>query len=116
MHSIQVEENIYQVPCREPEGGDFINHSCMPNAGLSSSVSLVAMRDIRPGEEICFDYAMSDGTPYDEFECQCGTLYCRGQVTGDDWQRLELQKRYAGYFSPYLQRRINQLQQMAKIV
>lgn len=112
MHSIQIEENLYQVPSHpEPEPGDFINHCCTPNAGLNSSISLVAMRDIEPGEEICFDYAMSDGSPYDEFDCACGSFYCRGRVTGDDWQRADLQARYAGYFSPYLQRRMNRVKQ-----
>ena len=112
MHSIQIEENLYQVPSRlQPEPGDFINHSCTPNAGLSSSISLVALRDIEPGEEICFDYAMSDGSPYDEFDCACGSPLCRGRVTGDDWRRPELQARYAGYFSPYLQRRIDKMKQ-----
>ena len=111
MHSLQVEEDLYQVPSRpEPEPGDFINHSCTPNAGLNSSISLVALRDIEPGEEICLDYAMSDGSPYDEFDCACGTPFCRGRVTGDDWQRPDLQARYAGYFSPYLQRRIDRMQ------
>lgn len=110
MHSVQIEENLYQVPSRiAPEPGDFINHSCTPNAGLSSSISLVALRNIEPGEEICFDYAMSDGTPYDEFDCACDSPLCRGRVTGDDWRLPELQTRYAGYFSPYLQRRIDKL-------
>ena len=40
----------------------FMNHSCEPNAGLSGQVVLVAMRDIRDGEEILYDYAMSDGS------------------------------------------------------
>jgi hypothetical protein len=30
-------------------------------------------------------------------------------VTGKDWQRRELQKRYAGYFSAYLARKITML-------
>ena len=64
------------------------------------------MRDIQPGEEITYDYAMSDGSPYDEFTCSCGSPYCRGHVSGEDWRRSELWQRYAGYFSPYLQRRI----------
>ena len=113
MHSIQIEDDLYQVPSRiQPEPGDFINHSCSPNAGLSSSISLVALRDIKLGEEICFDYAMSDGSPYDEFDCACGSPLCRGRVTGDDWRRPDLQARYAGYFSPYLQRRIDTLQKL----
>ena len=35
---------------------------------------------------------------------------CRGRVTGNDWRDPTLWKRYAGHFSPYLQRRINALQ------
>ncbi len=106
-HSIQVEENLYQVSPRDPEPGDYVNHSCNPNSGLSGQIALVAMRPIGVGEEICFDYAMSDGSVYDEFDCACGAHNCRGRVTGEDWKRQELQRRYTGYFSPYLQRRID---------
>jgi len=107
--SIQVEEGLYQVSTRTSERADYINHSCQPNAGLSGQIALVAMRDIEPGEEICFDYAMSDGSPYDQFVCQCGAPGCRGVVTGSDWSRPELWERYRVYFSPYLQRRIDSL-------
>lgn len=106
---VQIEEDLYLVTSREGPA-DWVNHSCQPNAGLCGQVVLVAMRDIAPGEEVCFDYAMSDGSPYDEFECTCGATPCRGWVTGEDWRRSELQQRYAGYFSPYLQRRIEQFQ------
>lgn len=107
-HGIQVWDFLYQVqlhPGQDP--ADFFNHSCNPNAGLNSPISLIALRDIPAGEEICFDYAMSDSSDYDEFICQCGTPQCRGKITGHDWQIPELQERYNGYFSPYLQKRIN---------
>ena len=103
---IQVEENLFLVP-RPIGAGDYVNHSCNPNAGLSGQIALVAMRDIQPGEEICFDYAMSDTAAYDEFECSCGAPNCRGSVTSCDWQLPEIQKRYAGYFAPHVQRRID---------
>ncbi|MCA9898850.1 MAG: SET domain-containing protein [Anaerolineales bacterium] len=107
-HSVQIEEDLYQVPYGQAhDPGDYVNHSCDPNLGLSSSISLIALRDIRPDEEVCFDYAMTDSTPYDEFTCGCGTDLCRGIVTGSDWQLPTLQQRYDGFFSPYLQRRIN---------
>jgi hypothetical protein len=77
---------------------------------MSGQIALVAIRDIQAGEELCYDYAMSDGSPYDEFECNCGAPNCRGRVTGDNWRDAELQEKYAGYFSPYLQRRIDQMQ------
>ncbi|MCL4867507.1 MAG: SET domain-containing protein-lysine N-methyltransferase [Anaerolineae bacterium] len=108
-YAVQVDEDAFLLT-PEPEAGDFINHSCNPNAGLSGQISVIALRDIYPGEEVCFDYAMSDSVPYDEFECACGEANCRGRVTGNDWLIPELQVRYAGYFSPYLQRRINRLQ------
>jgi hypothetical protein len=65
------------------------------------------MRDIKIGEEVCFDYAMSDTMAYDEFNCLCGASTCRGKVGGNDWQRPELQKRYAGFFAPHVQRKID---------
>ncbi len=103
---IQVEDRLFLVP--RPIGeGDYVNHSCNPNAGLSGQIGLVAMRDIKIDEEVCFDYAMSDTMPYDEFECGCGQPTCRGKITGNDWQRPELQKRYAGFFSPHVQRKID---------
>ena len=39
-------------------------------------------------------------------ECNCGAPDCRKILTGKDWQRPDLQKRYAGYFSAYLARKI----------
>ena len=109
-HSIQVEEGLYFSSLGPDEPADYINHSCDPNAGIIGHLTLFAMRDIMPGEEVCFDYAMCDGTPYDEFECMCGSPMCRGWVTGNDWRRSELWERYNGYFMPYLQRRIDRFQ------
>lgn len=108
-HGLQVEENLFQVPVNDDDPADMVNHSCDPNAGILGQIVLVAFRDIQPGEEICFDYAMSDSNPYDEFRCQCGSPLCRGVVLGEDWKRPDLQQRYKGYFSTYLQRRINRL-------
>lgn len=108
-HSVQVEEDHYLVSLTECEPPDYVNHSCNPNAGLSGQISLVALRDIRTGEEITYDYAMSDGSSYDEFSCLCGAEGCRGYISGSDWQRPELWMKYQGHFSPYLIRRINRL-------
>jgi uncharacterized protein len=106
-HGMQVEEEIYMIPLVEDDPADFVNHSCDPNSGLSGQIAVVAMRDIAQDEEICFDYAMSDSSDYDEFECACGSQNCRKLISGNDWKKPELQKRYNGYFSPYLQRRID---------
>ena len=107
---LQIEEGLYLLAPEPQEPSDRFNHSCNPNAGFTGQIGLVAMRDITPGEEICFDYAMCDGTPYDEFICSCGSENCRGNITGEDWKRPDLRERYAGYYIPYIQRRIDMLE------
>ena len=98
----------------EIEDTDFFNHSCNPNAGFKGQIFLVAMRDIPVGEEVVFDYAMVlheaevvlQGY---EFTCHCGSSICRGKVTNNDWKIPELQERYDGFFSWYLQEKISRL-------
>jgi hypothetical protein len=84
----------------------FSNHSCEPNIGVQGQIVFVAMRDIAAGEELTHDWATTDDDEY-EMACNCGTPSCRGVVTGQDWRRPELQARYRGYFSWYLQRKID---------
>jgi len=104
--SIQIDADLFLVSGDTPEAGDMLNHSCEPNCGLAGSQLLVAMRDIEPGEELSFDYAMCDASDYDEFRCLCGAATCREVVSGSDWRDPVLQAKYAGWFSPYLVRRI----------
>jgi len=105
---LQVEEDLFLLSTVESPG-DWVNHSCEPNAGLEGQIMLVAMRSIMPKEEICFDYAMSESSEFEEVECGCGSTLCRGTLSRTDWQLPELWDRYDGYFSPYLQRRICKL-------
>ncbi len=111
-YSLQIEENLFLTSIGTL--ADYVNHSCDPNTGMAGATMLAAMREIQPGEEICWDYAMSDGSPYDEFACTCAAPTCRKKVTGNDWQIPALWQRYTGYFSPYLQRRIDHLRAQQK--
>lgn len=113
-HTIQIFDELYLAPLDMEEPADMINHSCNPNSGICGQIALIAMRDIVAGEEITFDYAMADSSAFDEFDCTCGTAECRGRVTRDDWQIRELWLRYDGYFSSYLQTKINRLQRQSK--
>ena len=104
--SIQIDEDSFLLGPMTREPGDAVNHSCDPNCGMGGAAQVVAIRDIAAGEALTFDYAMADGSDYDEFDCACGSTLCRGKVSGNDWNNAELQSRYAGYFSPYLVRRM----------
>ena len=84
----------------------MFNHSCEPNCGFNGSIKLVAIRDIKEGEELTFDYAFCESL-IREFECNCSSPNCRKTIKSTDWQNLEIQKKYLDYFSPYLKEKIN---------
>jgi hypothetical protein len=98
---VQIGINEYLVPT-DLTDGDYVNHCCDPNAGLSGDRELVALRIIESGEEISYDYAMTDTSNYDQFICLCGSTVCRGTITGADWRLPTLRERYRGYFSSYV--------------
>ena len=83
----------------------YLNHSCNSNLGLRGEITFVAMRPIRGGEELTYDWAMEDTGPT-TLNCRCGAKNCRGKITGSDWRISALQKRYAGYFSAYIAEKI----------
>lgn len=96
----------------ETADADAINHSCDPNLGIIGQIFLVTLRAIRPGEEVCFDYAMClapspDVPPY-RIRCRCGAPNSRGIVTDKDWETPELQKQYDGWFSWHLQQMVDE--------
>jgi hypothetical protein len=105
---IQIDNDLFIAPTTEEEREDsmlYSNHSCNPNLGVRGEITFVAMREIRADEELTHDWAMTDDDDY-SVQCKCGTINCREILTGKDWQRPDLQKGYAGYFSAYLARKI----------
>ncbi|HUN84848.1 MAG TPA: SET domain-containing protein-lysine N-methyltransferase [Terracidiphilus sp.] len=60
----------------------FINHSCDPNCEteeVRGRVWIRAIRNIKAGEEITYDYCLYDGGD-DEAICNCGAEECRGTM------------------------------------
>ena len=108
-YALQIAESLVMSapPGAEREPADYFNHACEPNAGFHGQIYLVAFRDITVAEQVCFDYAMVLNLPAYRFTCRCGSPLCRGVITGEDWKLPELQQRYDGYFSWYLQEKIN---------
>jgi uncharacterized protein len=107
------EDRIMAAP---PDGRDYyINHSCDPNIWMDGNVTVIARRDIRPGEEITGDYALWEGEPgYRLSQCECGSPLCRSTITGNDWMLRDLQERYAGHFLPFINQRIVELKRTAR--
>jgi len=64
----------------------FLNHSCAPNGEAvceEGRVWIVALRDIRPGEEITFNYGY-DLDDYVEHPCRCGAPECVGYIVAEE--------------------------------
>jgi hypothetical protein len=60
--------------------GVFVNHSCEPNAGIRQNQNLVALRKIRPGQEIRYDYSTTMEEDSFVMQCLCGAPTCREWV------------------------------------
>lgn len=59
----------------------FINHSCRPNCEVderNGRIFIKALRKLKSGEEITYDYWLYDGD--DEAPCSCGSRNCRGSM------------------------------------
>ncbi len=65
----------------------FLNHSCEPNCEaqfIEGHIWLVAIREIRAGEEITFNYSY-DLEDYREHPCRCGAKSCVGYIVAEEF-------------------------------
>lgn len=66
----------------------WINHACAPNCEAEDNdgrIFIKALRNIRPGEELNFDYSLMIEERYTaklkkDYECRCGARTCRGTM------------------------------------
>ncbi|KAG0470951.1 hypothetical protein HPP92_015497 [Vanilla planifolia] len=76
--------------CDKGNLGRFINHSCDPNCRTEKwmvngevCIGLFAIRDIKKGEEVTFDYNYVRVFGAAAKRCICGSADCRGYIGGD---------------------------------
>lgn len=81
------------------DGFCYFNHCCNPNTWWANDETLVARRDILPGEEVTFDYATLDVHDWwrPKWRCRCGAATCRGYVTGRDCLGPWFRERYGDH-------------------
>jgi len=88
------------------DGNDsrYINHSCDPNAEAvieGKQIFIYALRTIRPGEEIAYDYQYErtdEHTEEDEkfYKCLCGAANCRGSILAPPKKKRKPAKKKQG--------------------
>jgi hypothetical protein len=65
----------YLIPFEEPDGIDFLNHSCTPNARVEDQLYVYSTRPIARGEEITADYRTFNLVSQ-EIPCWCPEPKC----------------------------------------
>ncbi len=94
----------------------YLNHSCNPNLAFKdfalgeteTSIPIVALRAIAPGEELSFDYSMTvtsdDGETEDQrwsMKCLCGQPNCRKDLVNFSHLPRSLQRQETLRSSPF---------------
>lgn len=98
-HAIQIGPALWRdslSPAR------LINHSCEPNCGIKNRIKVVAMRSILPGEEITWDYEMTEKNPWWKMRCRCGTASCRKVIGNYKNMPRAVREKYRGFISDWL--------------
>jgi uncharacterized protein len=63
------------LPTEEPDGIDFLNHSCRANTRVVDQIYVFADRDIQPGEDLTADYRTFNLVPEGK-KCWCAVPLC----------------------------------------
>ena len=96
---------LFNLNKRYDLDGDFkfntarlINHSCDPNCevfGSGLKVFVYAMKNIKKGDELTYDYGFSYDSDYKQFPCKCRSKNCIGFIVreGSRWRIKRLKKK-----------------------
>jgi hypothetical protein len=58
----------------------YFNHSCEPNCAIVGTKKVIALKNIKKGTELTFDYSMTDGDLLWCMSCICQAKTCRKQI------------------------------------
>jgi uncharacterized protein len=90
-HAIQISKNEW---ADHPVARNA-NHSCSPNTGIKGLTSFVCLKDIKKGEEIFWDYGMTEDSDWIMPEkCLCGEKDCRVKISSYSALSKKLQENY----------------------
>lgn len=98
-HTIQIGPKLW----RDSLGlARYMNHSCDPNCGIKKYIHVVAMRDISAGEEITWDYEMTEKSDWFKMRCGCGSPLCRKVIGNYKNMPKAIRQKYKGYISEWI--------------
>lgn len=87
--------------------GLYYNHSCKPNSILKNKNKVIALREIKKGEEVTSDYTLSEADIFWHFKCNCGEKNCRKTVYSIQFLPKPTFRKYENYIQPYYKKVFN---------
>ncbi|MBI2715177.1 MAG: SET domain-containing protein-lysine N-methyltransferase [Rhizobiales bacterium] len=93
----QIDEDLW---CDPDYPFNYFNHSCGPNCVVVGQ-SVIALRDIQPGDELTCDYSLIDSDEHWEMGCSCQTPNCRGVIRSIQFLPRKIFDRYEPHLVPY---------------
>lgn len=89
----------------EPEFLQYINHSCDPNVFFdTTSMQLLAIKELKEGEELTFFYPSTEWRMTQRFNCYCGSPFCLGKIRGAAYLSKDATDRYR--FTDFIQQQL----------
>lgn len=102
LRCIQVGEFDWLEP--EPESlGYDLNHSCEANCGLNG-FDIVAMQDIKKGEEVTLEYGTTTVDEAWNMDCLCGRASCRRVIRSVQFLPREIFEQFRGFMPPFVEK------------
>lgn len=77
-YTIQLRKDSHIIP--NQFSGKYVNHSCLPNTMINANREFIALKEVKQGEELTFDYKSTEDELAEKFECNCGNPNCRGFI------------------------------------
>ena len=99
----------------QPEFLQYINHGCEPNVFFNTTtMQLIALKEIRPEEEMTFFYPSTEWKMTQPFNCYCGSKYCVGEIRGAAYLTPALQEKYR--LTDFIQQQLAKRKRVARKV
>jgi hypothetical protein len=77
-----------------------MNHCCDGNVGFDSIGNFITIKNVKEGNELCYDYGLVFTNSNYKLKCICKSKNCRKIITGNDWKNEKFRRKNIKYIFP----------------
>ena len=101
----------------DPKGpAKLLNHSCEPSCGMKGKVKVVALRDMKKGEEITVDYSITEIDRLWYMRCNCKSKNCRKKIQSIQHLPKRIYDKYTPFIPTYFAKVYNRSHENKQMV